>query len=813
MKDFQNTPYGRAAASVGGFFERAREKLHQRSDGEIIAGWIRGFFAALSPALFCAVLSVKAMPLFTYPLGIALVSAAGGETLFFALGGIAAALLTKNIPLGIGLLSCLGLRFAFSRLFASDSPLSRKIRLSERIENLKKEKRTFRDFLSGFNEGTALRLAVSSLAAFTMGMMRLVGGGFSPGDLVGTCLAVAFCPCLTYLYTGCMQGGEKSSVRYEIGLLALLISFVYALSDFRPLGFSVSTLAAALISYLMARKANPMSTALFALLSILAAEPALSPALAVSAALAALLFTKSRLYAVSAGAISFAGLTFFTGGLPLFAGSFPEYMTGVLLSLSIPTGSVEKLLPFFGAARRSKAMENEILSYKEKENRDTLSDISASFEALSKTFFELSDTNTRIGVFDMRQLCDRVCDRHCRTCAACELCWERDYAVTLDTLNKISARMYKTGRVRREDLPPEFLARCKSADRILADIEAENTRMLRDLLREDKSRAFAVDYAVFARILNEALQKNEAEYAPNSEARAKALESLEKIGFSADSIGVYGSRKKSVYAFRLGSGAMKCQAETLKGALASALGCAMEDPLFEFADGGINMICRAAPAYTAAFCLSSCAAQSSGENGDRVLSFDNKNGYFYALVSDGMGSGAPAAEKSRAAGIFLEKMLRAGNSVSSAIEMLSAFARAGGGEVFTTVDLFELDCITGKCAFVKSGAAPSFVKRGNRIFKIRSKTFPIGILEDVDAEKTAFDCEDGDAVVMLSDGVTEDIEEPLWLCEFLMSDDLYAPDAAEKILEEAKQHTLCRDDMSAAVILIRRAEEKQEKAV
>lgn len=133
--------------------------------------------------------------------------------------------------------------------------------------------------------------------------------------------------------------------------------------------------------------------------------------------------------------------------------------------------------------------------------------------------------------------------------------------------------------------------------------------------------------------------------------------------------------------------------------------------------------------------------------------------------------------------------------------------------MFTTVDLFELDCITGKCAFVKSGAAPSFVKRGNRIFKIRSKTFPIGILEDVDAEKTAFDCEDGDAVVMLSDGVTEDIEEPLWLCEFLMSADLYAPDAAEKILEEAKQHTLCRDDMSAAVILIRRAEEKQEKAV
>lgn len=813
MKDFQNTPYGRAAASVGGFFERARERLHKKSDGEIIAGWIRGFFSALSPALFCAVLSVKAMPLFTYPLGIALVAAAGDETLFFAFGGIAAALFSKNIPLGVGLIACLGLRFAFSRLFASESPLSRKIRLSERIENLKREKRTFRDFLSGFNEGAALRLAVSSLAAFTMGMMRLVGGGFSPGDLVGTCVAVAFCPCLTYLYIGCLQGGEKSSVRYQIGLISLLISFVFALSDLHPLGFSVSTLTAALISYLMARKANPMTTSLFALLSILAAEPALSPAFAVSAAAAALLFAKSRLYALCAGSISFAGLTFFTGGFPLFAGSFPEYIAGVLISLSIPNGAAENLLPFFGAAQKNQKIEKEILSYKEKENRDALAEISSSFEALSKTFFELSDTNTRVGVFDIRQLCDRVCDRHCRTCAACELCWERDYAVTLDTLNKISARIYKNGSVRREDLPPEFLARCKSADRILADIEEENTRMLRQLLREDKSRAFAVDYAVFSRVLTEALQKNEAEYAPNAEARAKVLEALEKIGFSADSIGVFGSRRKSVYAFRLGSGAMKCKAETLKKALASAVGGCVEDPVFEFADGGINMICRAAPAYKATFCLSSRAAESSGENGDRVLSFDNKNGYFYALVSDGMGSGRPAAEKSRAAGVFLEKMLRAGNSVSSGVEMLSAFARSGGGEVFTTVDLFELDCITGKCAFIKSGAAPSFVKRGKRLFKIRSKTFPIGILEDVDAEKTAFDCEDGDAVVMLSDGVTEDIEEPLWLCEFLTSADLYAENAAEKILEEAKKHTLCRDDMSAAVILIHRAEDMQEKAV
>ena len=131
-------------------------------------------------------------------------------------------------------------------------------------------------------------------------------------------------------------------------------------------------------------------------------------------------------------------------------------------------------------------------------------------------------------------------------------------------------------------------------------------------------------------------------------------------------------------------------------------------------------------------------------------------------------------------------------------------ARTDREEGFTTVDLFALDCFTGRGTFFKSGAAPSFVKRGERIFKIRSRTVPIGILEDVDAEKTTFACEDGDAVVMLSDGVTEDIEEPLWLCEFLCGADLAAADAAARILAEAKRHTLCRDDMTAAVIHIKK---------
>ena len=44
----------------------------------------------------------------------------------------------------------------------------------------------------------------------------------------------------------------------------------------------------------------------------------------------------------------------------------------------------------------------------------------------------------------------------------------------------------------------------------------------------------------------------------------------------------------------------------------------------------------------------------------------------------------------------------------------------------------------------------------------------------------------------------------LSLCEFLCGADLAAADAAARILAEAKRHTLCRDDMTAAVIHIKK---------
>ncbi len=777
------------------YFDRARKTLFDEDDNEKMAIWIKYAVKFCTPVFFSFIISQKSLPLSTYPLGLSLIAAAGTDTLLFLIGTLIFAIFKHNIPTLVGAISLIILRFIFSRTFLSEEPLSKKERLGEKLLKNKLL----------YLESETLRVSTAAVGAFTAGMLNIVLGGFSFGDLIGTCFSCVVAPAFAYLFSGYLTAVEKKGTRYEAGFIALLVTFIFAISEIKPLGISLSVIFASMICFLLAKRSNPFTACMFALLAVLAAEPLLSPAFAVAAALAAFLYPHSKLYSVTIGSISFAALTYFIGGINLFASFFPEFMIGALISVPIKDSAADELLPFFcGGKINIRGADTEIASYKEKKSRESIKDISDSFEELSKAFFDLSDKNTRLGIFDTRNICDRVCDKYCRRCSACSLCWERDYAVTLDTLNKISAKIYKIGKVEMSDLPDEFKRRCPNAEKLIFDIENENRRVIKSMIKEDKTRAFAVDYAVFARVLSEALEKNEAEYAPNKVARERLIEELAKIEFSADSIGVYGNRCKNIYAFRLSKSALKCKADDIKSAICNALGGKCEDPTFEFADGGINMICRQSPSYMVKCSMFSFAAKNGQENGDRVTAFAGKNGYFYALVNDGMGSGRAAAKKSAAASVFLEKMLRVGNSAAAGIEMLAALARADGEEGFTTLDLFELDTISGKGSFIKSGAAPSFVKRGSKLFKIRSKTFPLGILEDVDAERTTFDCEAGDKIIILSDGVTEEIEEPLWLCEYLTTADLSSPDAAKEILAEAKRHTLCRDDMTAAVISVQK---------
>lgn len=58
------------------------------------------------------------------------------------------------------------------------------------------------------------------------------------------------------------------------------------------------------------------------------------------------------------------------------------------------------------------------------------------------------------------------------------------------------------------------------------------------------------------------------------------------------------------------------------------------------------------------------------------------------------------------------------------------------------------------------GSAPSYLARRTNLFKITSASAPVGIIKEVRAERISFSVEEGDCIIMFSDGV-EDTDSPL----------------------------------------------------
>ena len=111
--------------------------------------------------------------------------------------------------------------------------------------------------------------------------------------------------------------------------------------------------------------------------------------------------------------------------------------------------------------------------------------------------------------------------------------------------------------------------------------------------------------------------------------------------------------------------------------------------------------------------------------------------------------------------------------------------------------------------FIKNGACPTYVKRGKNVQLLKSMTLPTGILNESDLVVYDYDLEDGDILVMCTDGVidsnTEYLNKHLWL-KYLL-EDIEITDAqqiADIIIKEAVDNNFGKhnDDMSVIVARI-----------
>ncbi len=208
--------------------------------------------------------------------------------------------------------------------------------------------------------------------------------------------------------------------------------------------------------------------------------------------------------------------------------------------------------------------------------------------------------------------------------------------------------------------------------------------------------------------------------------------------------------------------------------------------------------------------VSSSTKADSIVSGDSHLETKLEDGKYLLAISDGMGSGPEAMKSSKIALKMLERLLKAGFEKEASLQLINSILLANSKEdMYATLDIQILDLYSGNMEFIKNGACPTYVKRGSEVQLLKSTTLPAGVLEKSDLIVYDYDLQQGDIIVMCSDGVIEAnneyINKELWIRYLL--EDLETKDAqqiANLILEEAIDSDFGRqkDDMTVVVGVI-----------
>lgn len=198
-------------------------------------------------------------------------------------------------------------------------------------------------------------------------------------------------------------------------------------------------------------------------------------------------------------------------------------------------------------------------------------------------------------------------------------------------------------------------------------------------------------------------------------------------------------------------------------------------------------------------------------SGDTCIQTKLEDGKYLLALSDGMGSGKEARKASKTAIGMLENLLASGFDKNSSLRMINSTLNAvvaGKTEedMYATLDIAILDLYAQNLEFIKNAACPTFVKNRKNVEVLKSVSLPTGILDDIDLIVYDKDLQDGDILVMCSDGIIDSTQEytnkELWvkfLLEEIETDD--AQKIADIILQEAidNNYGKPKDDMTVIV--------------
>ncbi len=645
-----------------------------------------------------------------------------------------------------------------------------------------------------FNERPQRKLLLSSLLSVLCAFVTAAVGVFEK-EYVLTALSYAVClPAITYALCSVTSFPKSDGVTVNGSFCAVCFIAVFAVSYISFPLFSIAVFFSVLLTLFSALRGGSVHGLLVGLICGIACSgmtlsAVLALPLGIAGFTAGLCDRRKRRQAIFCFVSLFTILSF------LFStNDIRRCLSGAL------AGSVV-FIPISGALPKIFESSRPLFSpiFKDDAKYEKLSH---AFSSISDMVYNVSDKLKYPSEQEIREQVQKTFNSICGGCAMYESCYSRKLYESENVEDIICERLL-SGGLKKSDLPEKYADSCIKLSEIVEKLNDSYTRLINDHFRDNKTEILASEYSSMARLIKYTSQKEKTDITPDPILEEKARCALATIGVRFSSVSAYGKRSKIIDVHGVIIDRFPCTSHELSKYLSEKCGYFFGEP--EYIGHGDSMVMRIRRArkIKLEYARCACAKGGCGVNGDSVSFFESDEDYFYALISDGMGSGRSAALTSRLTSIFLEKLLTTGTHKNVTLEMLNNLLLSKNDESFATVDLLEIDLLSGDAAFIKAGAAPAYILRASKLYKIASFTPPAGIVRSFCAESTKFVLEKGDTVLMLSDGIVQSSDDAPWLCEMLSQDAGDDPSRlCDRILSKAKKINLREDDMTCAAVRV-----------
>lgn len=512
----------------------------------------------------------------------------------------------------------------------------------------------------------------------------------------------------------------------------------------------------------------------------------------------------------------------YTSGLESNINSIRDILIGALIVSILPKTFFERIESAIKInVNTSQSVNDYIVRTKELTN-SKLVNIQRAYSELANTFEKIRQKDDIINQNDMAQLIDMIYKDECSYCSMKKVCWEVRFNKTYTLMYNMIQNL-EEGQLTVDAIPEEFKKSCMNPEQI---IKVSNYYYKMFALNYDWSMKFEEGRKLIADQIRN-ISKSIKNLSDDLETSAmldltkekNLLEELERNNIIVNKLN-YLTKGKNEFKITIDKNTCTngglCDQKLIK-IISDYLGEQLSAQKYgcNIYKDTCKIVLTKAEKFTAATQALSLSRDGHVLCGDNYTYMEIDNGQYMMAICDGMGKGKRAYDESSTTIDILEKMIEARIDNEIVIKTINnMLLLSNSDEIFSTLDLGIIDLKQGRLETVKMGACSTYIKRANNdVDFISSSSLPVGILSEVKLDRHNYKLNDGDYIIMVSDGIIDagknnDIGEN-WLIYFLKKLDTYDPkEIIDRIIDRAIELQLnnIEDDMTVMVTKINRLE-------